>query len=193
MTQRDSIINAAEECSRVIKLSIEQNAAAIEDAARMIVDSLLGGGKILVCGNGGSAADSQHFAAELVGRFLANRAPYAAISLTTDTSILTAVANDFGFDSVFERQVAALGRAGDVLVGISTSGNSPNVLRALDAAAVEGMKTISITGEGGGAMAAKSDILIAAASKETPRIQEAHSLIVHLLCGLVESALCVQA
>lgn len=178
----------AESC-RVKALVAEKMSEDIAHAASLIADSLEAGGKLLVCGNGGSAADSQHMAAELVGRYLKNRHAYAAVALTTDTSILTAVANDFGFNEVFERQVRGLGRKGDVLLGISTSGNSPDVFKAVAAAREIGMKTIALTGQGGGKLAKISDVLLAVPSDFTPRIQESHSMIIHLLCEIIENTL----
>ena len=144
------------------------------------------GGKILWCGNGGSAGDSQHLAADIVGRFRRNRRALASIALTTDTSILTAVANDHGFETVFSRQVEAFGNAGDLLVGISTSGNSPNVVAALRQARSQGLVTVAFTGRGGGNCAAFADHLFDVASGDTARIQEAHILAGHLLCDWIE-------
>lgn len=178
------------ESCEAINASMEKLGGAIADAATLCAATIKSGGKILICGNGGSAADSQHMAAELVGRFLKERAPYAAISLTTDTSISTAISNDYGFETLFERQVLALGREGDVLIGISTSGNSQNVLLALDAAAGLGMKSIGLTGRGGGKMAEKLHILLDAQTTSTPRIQEVHGALVHILCDLIETILC---
>lgn len=163
-----------------------------EDVARLagvLADALARGGKILLCGNGGSAADAQHLAAEFVNRFLMERRPLPAVALTTDTSILTAVGNDFGFDQVFAKQVQALGREGDVLLGLSTSGNSPNVIAALEAGREQGMTTIGLTGEGGGAMPGLCDHLLAVPSRRTPLIQEIHITVGHLLCLLVDEIL----
>ncbi|MBR5784408.1 MAG: D-sedoheptulose 7-phosphate isomerase [Bacteroidales bacterium] len=159
----------------------------IRKAAEMIVDSLSLGGKIHFCGNGGSAADAQHIAAELSGRFYFNRPPLNAEALHCNTSYLTAVANDFGYDVIFSRLLEADGRKGDVLVGISTSGNSKNILNAYDTAREKGIKTISFTGNGGGMMKDKSDILLAVPSNCTPRIQECHILIGHIICQIVEN------
>ncbi len=175
----------------VLKASVDAAVEAITDASLAIVASLKSGGKVLICGNGGSAADAQHMAAELVGRFLLDRAPYAAVALTTDTSVLTALTNDFGADCIFEKQVQALGRAGDVFIGISTSGNSRNVLAAITAAKQAGMVTIAMTGCGGGRLKFLSDILIDAASDHTPRIQETHAFFVHTICEIVEQAMAV--
>lgn len=178
------------ESCEAISATIKKLSGATADAAALCADAIRNGAKILICGNGGSAADSQHMAAELVGRFLRERSPYAAIALTTDTSISTAVSNDYGFDTLFERQVLALGKSGDVLIGISTSGNSRNVLLALEAAAGLGMKSIGLTGKGGGKMAEKLDILLDAETTATPRIQEAHGALIHILCDLIETDLC---
>jgi len=145
------------------------------------------GHKILFCGNGGSAADSQHWAAEIVGRFQKERAGLPAIALTTDTSILTAIGNDYGFDRIFARQVEALGQQGDLLVAISTSGNSANVLAAVEVAKGKGMKIVGLTAQGGGKLAEVSDVILAIPSKTTARAQEIHSLIGHILCEMVEA------
>jgi len=145
------------------------------------------GHKILFCGNGGSAADSQHLAAEIVGRFQKERAGLPALALTTDTSILTAIGNDYGFDKIFARQVEALGAQGDVLVAFSTSGNSANVLSAVEVAKSKGMKIIGFTGQGGGKLAEVSDVLLAIPSKTTARAQEVHGIIGHILCEIVEA------
>lgn len=160
----------------------------ISKAAQLITDSLSAGNKILVCGNGGSAADSQHFACEMVGRFKMERKPIPVIALTTDTSIITAWANDYSFDTVFERQIEALGKSGDVLFGISTSGNSKNVLFAMRKAKKLGLRTIGLLGSGGGRIKEFSDIALIVPSKETPRIQESHITIIHIICELVETA-----
>lgn len=144
------------------------------------------GYKILLCGNGGSAADAQHLAAELIGRFVKERRSLAAVALTTDTSILTSIANDYSYDTVFERQVEGLGRAGDVLIGISTSGNSENVLRAMKKARDIGMHTIGLTGEDGGKLKSICDLTLNVPSRITARIQEMHILAGHIICELVE-------
>ena len=158
----------------------------IEAMAERCKAALASGNKILFCGNGGSAADSQHLAAELVGRFQKERRSLASIALTTDTSILTAVGNDYGYDEVFARQVDGLGRSGDILIGISTSGNSKNVVKAVESARNIGMHTFAFTGEGGGKMAELCDLTFAVPSKVTARIQEMHILAGHILCELVE-------
>jgi D-sedoheptulose 7-phosphate isomerase len=159
---------------------------AIAEAAAIVVHSLRQGNKLLLFGNGGSAADAQHLAAEFVGRFVLERRALPAIALTTDTSILTAVGNDYGFDQVFARQIEALGRPGDVAIGISTSGNSPNVLAAINVAAARGLKTVGLAGKDGGALAKAVDVAIVIPSSNTARIQECHITIGHLFCELVE-------
>lgn len=164
-------------------------AGPIRDCAKVMIGALQGGHKILVMGNGGSAADAQHLAAEMVGRFLLERKALPAIALTTDTSILTAVGNDYGFDDIFARQVEALARPGDVLIGISTSGNSRNVKRALEAGKHIGATTIALLGRDGGEIGPLVDLDLTVACAATPRIQEAHLLIIHLLCDLVEKGL----
>lgn len=170
----------------------EGQAEMIARAAALVVASLRQGGKLLLCGNGGSAADAQHLAAELVGRYQLERRALAAVALTTDTSILTSVANDYDFESVFERQVEGLGRCGDVLLGISTSGNSKNVLRAMARAREMGLTTIAFTGGDGGDMARLADVAIVAPARQTCHIQEMHIAAGHLLCGLVETALAAE-
>lgn len=164
-------------------------APVVARAAGAMTESLEHGGKVLLCGNGGSAADAQHLAAELVGRFVLERRPLPAIALTTDSSILTAVGNDYGFEDVFIRQVQAHGRTGDVLVGISTSGNSSNVLQAVQVARGLGMLTIGLSGRDGGRLAEQVDFPIVVNSSSTARIQECHIAIGHILCELVEAAL----
>ena len=162
---------------------------AVQAAAAQAVHCLRAGGKVLLCGNGGSASDSQHIAAELVGRFVADRTPLSAIALSTDTSALTAIANDYGYREVFARQVQALGRAGDCLIGISTSGNSDNVLAAVRTAKALGIRTIGLTGRGGGALAQECEIALVVPSDVTARIQEAHIFIGHVLCEQIETDL----
>ncbi len=158
----------------------------IEGFANICRTALEAGCKVLLCGNGGSAADSQHLAAELVGRFQKERRGLPGIALTTDTSILTAVGNDYGFDTVFSRQVEALARTGDVVVGLSTSGNSPNVVKALEAAKAIGAFAVGLTGHGGGKLAEISDICIRVPAEVTARIQEGHILIGHIVCQLID-------
>ncbi|HWE84011.1 MAG TPA: D-sedoheptulose 7-phosphate isomerase [Terracidiphilus sp.] len=151
-----------------------------------MTETLHSGGKIFWCGNGGSAADSQHLCAELVGRFRCERRAIASIALTANTSVLTAVANDYGYEYVFSRQLESLGAPGDLLVGISTSGNSENVVTAMETARARGLVTVALTGEGGGRMAQFADHLLAVPSRDTARIQEMHILAGHLLCDWVE-------
>jgi len=158
-------------------------------AGAVAIQTLQQGGKILFCGNGGSAADSQHLAAELTGRFIKDRRPLAAIALSTDTSALTCIANDYSFDEVFARQVQGLGRAGDLLIGISTSGNSKNVIRAVEEAKKIGMHTLGLLGRDGGQLRALCEHHIIVPSQVTARIQESHILIGHTLCGLIEQGL----
>ena len=163
---------------------------ALERAVEEIVHALRAGGKLLLFGNGGSAADAQHIAAEFVNRYLIERPPLPAIALTTDTSALTSIANDYGVADLFAKQIHALGRAGDVAIAISTSGNSANVLRALEVCRELGIRTIGLTGGNGGAMAGRVDhLLCVSATSVTPRIQETHILIGHALCEMVDQAL----
>ena len=166
--------------------SLKNISPAIDQAFQLIQASLSAGGKILICGNGGSAADAQHFAAELVGRFETTRPGLAALSLSTDTSNLTAIANDFGFEHVFSRQVEAIGKAEDCLVALSTSGNSKNVLKAVASANAMGMKTIGLLGNNGGQLLQSCHHAMVVPSGSTARIQECHILIIHILCALVD-------
>jgi D-sedoheptulose 7-phosphate isomerase len=178
-------------------IAVKQEAEQIlpEQVARGIVvmtDCLRSGGKVMACGNGGSAADAQHFAAELIGRFERERQELAAIALTTDTSILTAVANDYSYDEIFSKQVRGLGKNGDILIGISTSGNSKNVIKAIEAAKKMGIKIIALTGNGGGKIASlldEDDIHLCAPSNRTARIQETHLVLLHALCDGVDHLL----
>ena len=160
-------------------------AGAIEEAGILVRDALAAGHKLLICGNGGSAADSQHIAAEIVGRFKKERISLPALALTVDTSILTAVGNDYGFETVFSRQIEGLGQEGDVLIGISTSGNSRNVVRAVETAKKKGLLVISMTGEGG-RLGTMADISLAVPSRVTARIQEMHILMAHIICEVAE-------
>lgn len=164
----------------------EENADLVVDAARTLAVRLARGGKILFCGNGGSAADAQHLAAEFVNRFEMDRPPLAAIALTTDSSILTSIGNDFDFDQIYAKQVLALGGPEDVLVGISTSGNSENVIQAFLAARENGLLTMALTGRGGGKMATLADMLINVPNQSTALVQEVHITVGHLLCRLVD-------
>ncbi len=170
-----------------IKLSV--NAATIVEIAQSIIDTYNKGGKVVLFGNGGSAADAQHIAAELVGKYKMIRKPLPAISLTTNTSIITACANDYGYESVFTRQVQALVEKDDVVIGISTSGSSPNVLEGIKAAKEIGAKTVGFTGEQGSKLGNIVDICLAVPSNDTPRIQEAHITAGHIICFLVERAI----
>lgn len=172
--------------------AVDELAAPIAGAIEVIVACLLADGKVLACGNGGSACDAQHFAAELVGRFEAERQELAALALTTDTAILTAVSNDYAFEQVFARQVRALGRTGDVLLAISTSGNSANVIAAIEAAHENGLDVIALTGKGGGRIGAllrDTDIHICVPATRTARIQETHLLAIHCLCDGIDCLL----
>ncbi len=164
-------------------------AGEVQRAGTLIANALTAGGKLLACGNGGSAADAQHLASELTGRFIQDRRPLAAIALTTDSSALTCIGNDYGFDDVFVRPLLGLGRPGDVLVAISTSGHSANVLRAAQAARDHGIRVVGLLGRDGGQLKALSDVAIVVPSPTTARIQEAHILVIHTLCGLVEQQL----
>ena len=160
---------------------------SILNAGEILRTALAADGKVLLFGNGGSAADAQHWAAELTGRYLRERPGLAALALTTDTSALTAIGNDYGFDQVFARQVEALARPGDVAVGISTSGNSQNVRLALQKARAIGCKTVAVLGRDGGAIAPEVDVALVYGGEDTPRIQEFHTVLGHLLCALVEA------
>lgn len=183
------VIRAALSEHVAVMASISESADELSAASAELVACVAGGSKILVCGNGGSAADAQHLAAELVGRFLRERRPLPAIALTVNTSVLTAVANDYQFADVFRRQVEALGHPGDVLVAISTSGDSPNVLRAAECARSKGMKCIGILGHDGGRLAPLCDVALIVRASHVARIQEAHEWIIHVLCELVENSI----
>jgi D-sedoheptulose 7-phosphate isomerase len=187
-TGRAFLVNNLEE-HRELFSRLESVAPEIDAATALIVAALKAGRKLMFCGNGGSAADSQHLASEFTGRFIKDRRPLAALALTTDSSALTCIANDYSFDEVFYRQVLGLGRDGDCLIAISTSGNSRNVIRAAEAARHGGMHTIGLLGRDGGKLRALCDVPIVVPSTSTARIQEAHSFIGHTLCGLVEQAL----
>ncbi len=181
---------AAADALAVLHEAVSALRPGIEAAADELARVLRAGGRILVCGNGGSAADAQHFAAELCGRYRRERRAYAAVALTTDTSVLTSVGNDYGFERVFARQVEGLGRPGDALVGFSTSGRSPNVLRAFETARAAGLRTLAIAGGDGGPLRGLADrCLCVAASASTPRIQEGHQFILHALCEIIEERL----
>ena len=184
----DIVRNALEDHRRVADQLLAGLAGAIERAGDLLVDSISKGGRLLAFGNGGSAADAQHFVAELVGRYKKERRAIPAIALTTDTSILTAVGNDYGYDAVFARQIEAHAQPGDLACGISTSGNSPNVVRALIAARDRGAATIALGGNTGGKLNDLADVALIVPSTVTARIQEAHITIIHILCELVDEA-----
>ncbi|MBI4065859.1 D-sedoheptulose 7-phosphate isomerase [Candidatus Kaiserbacteria bacterium] len=179
------ILTRIKEHQATVRLLVGQ-ATVIEKIARIFIKSLKNGGKILLCGNGGSAADAQHVAAELVGRFKKERRAWPAIALVSNPSTVTAIGNDYGFEYVFLRQVEALAKKGDVVVGISTSGNSKNVLNAMSEAKKVGCATIGATGKNGGELAKIADVCFRASSDNTPRVQEAHILMWHIVCELVE-------
>ena len=191
-------MNSTSDHTLTISAAIAENAANLQklkeqtaDIARagdLMIAALRAGRAIYFCGNGGSAADAQHLAAELSGRFLKNRRPLPGVALTTNSSALTAIGNDFGFDEVFSRQLEGVGTRGDVLVSLSTSGNSSNVVKAVESARSLGMKTIGLTGERDSALSAKCDICLKVPSTSTPRIQEMHILVGHILCELAENA-----
>lgn len=175
--------------SIAVKELLLQNVGAVEDAARLLIGAVDSGKRIFICGNGGSAADSQHMAAELSGRFEMERRGLPCIALTVDSSALTALSNDYGFDRVFSRQLEALAGEGDVLIGISTSGNSPNVAEAAAKAGEMGLKIIALTGQSGGALEKAAHVCIRIPSARTCRVQESHILIIHILCGILEREL----
>jgi D-sedoheptulose 7-phosphate isomerase len=188
----DNILRKNIESSiQVHALLLEACLPAMAVAADALIAAYRGGRKALFFGNGGSAADAQHLAAEFLGRYLIERRPLPALALHTDTSAVTSIANDYGYEHVFSRQIQGLGIAGDVAIGISTSGNSPNILEGLRVAHQMGLYTIGLTGAGGGSMRELVDVLIAAPSSETPRIQECHILVGHALCDAVERAIAV--
>ena len=170
--------------------ALRASAGIIDQAAELCIDALSNGHKVIFCGNGGSAADSQHLAAELMGRFLIDRAPLPALALTVDTSALTAIGNDYGYEEVFARQLRGIGNKGDVLVGLSTSGTSKNVVKAFQDAKAIGVRCVAMTGEAAGPMSELADIAIQAPSAQTNHIQEMHIAIGHIICGIVEARLC---
>ena len=185
---KDIILHILEKSLQVKRSYIEGNIANILEGADMIAACISAGRKILIFGNGGSAADAQHLAAEFVNRFKIERPPLAALALTTDTSLLTSVANDYHFDDIFSKQIEALGNQGDIAWGISTSGNSANVIKAIQAAKAKGLNTIGMTGPGG-ELAKCADLAFSANTDDTPRIQEAHITVGHILCELVDRKL----
>lgn len=188
MISIEKIIKDSIDVKRLI-LNDKKLVQRVNDAAMMCVESLKNGGKIHFCGNGGSAADAQHLAAELSGRFYYDRPPLNAEALHVNTSYLTAVANDYSYDMIYARMLQASAKKGDVIVGISTSGNSTNILKAFDVAKEIGVKTIGMTGESGGKMANVCDILLNVPSKCTPRIQESHIMIGHIICEIIEATI----
>jgi len=187
---RDKIKDLLLESIQVKEELLRSNIGQIKEIADMIIDTLKKNGKILVFGNGGSASDSQHIAAEFIGRFKKERNPLAAIALTTNTSILTALANDYGYETVFAKQIEALGQKDDVAIGISTSGKAKNVSAAIKQAKKMGIKTIALSGGDGGEIAKLADLSLVVPSTVTARIQEAHITIAHIICELVEDNAC---
>ncbi len=186
---RREITKRLEESAQIKKVIAKSKIDEIESMVKFIIMAYKTGGKVVLFGNGGSAADAQHIAGELVGRFMLKRQAFPAIALTTNTSTLTAVANDYGYDAVFSRQVEALVNEKDVVIAISTSGNSPNVIEAIKLAKTKGAKTIGLTGGNGGRLAEVADLVLIVPSDSTPRIQEAHITIGHIVCELVEREL----
>ena len=179
--------------TRIMEQTVAECSATIDEISASLVECFRKGNKVMLCGNGGSAADSQHMAAEFVNRFRMDRAALPAIALTGDTSILTAIGNDSSYEFTFSRQVEALGRPGDILATISTSGGSPNILKALELARERRVKTVGFTGEKGRqSMAPKCDLCLVVPSADTPRVQEVHEFIWHVICGMVEQALFVE-
>ena len=177
------------EAARLHERAARVSARAVVAAVETLHEAIGGGAKVLIFGNGGSAADAQHFACELVGRFLRERRAVPALALTTDSSTMTAIANDYGFERVFARQIEALGRPGDVAIGISTSGTSPNVLAGLQCARARGLKTVAFTGGSGGSVGAAADVHVNVPHAVTPRVQEVHRTLIHAVCDLVERRL----
>lgn len=188
---KDYVLAQIAEAQRVMTAMLANEAlvSEVEAAAQACINSINGGGKILLAGNGGSAADAQHIAGEFVSRFAFDRPGLPAIALTTDTSILTAIGNDYGYEKLFARQVQAHGQKGDVFIGYSTSGKSPNVLLAFEEARSRGLICVGFTGNRGGAMRDLCDYLLEVPTADTPKIQEGHLVLGHILCGLVENAI----
>jgi D-sedoheptulose 7-phosphate isomerase len=185
----DIILKRFKESSEVKNRFLKENLSKLLDVVKLISHTFEVGNKIFFFGNGGSAADAQHLACEFVNRFIMDRPPLPAIALTTDTSILTSVSNDIAFNEIFSRQLRALGKEGDIAIGISTSGSSPNVIKAFEVAKEIGMKTVALTGNDGGVLAKKVDFPLIVPSTSTPRIQETHILVGHILCEMVEHSL----
>lgn len=191
VTMREEIIDKISESIKVKQsiLNNEDILNAIEETAEMIINCYQNGGSVYIMGNGGSASDAQHMAGELVGRFLMERKGLPAMSFSTDTSVLTAIGNDYGYDALFERQTEAHVKMGDVVIGISTSGNSTNIIKAFDKAKEIGAFTVGLLGKDGGMLKNKSDVCILVECNKTPHVQESHITIIHILCGLVEKAM----
>jgi D-sedoheptulose 7-phosphate isomerase len=190
MTIQTRILNQFQESIAAKQAALTTLSQSIEAAVRTMTACLAAGGKVMACGNGGSAADAQHFAAELLNRFEKERPPLAAVALTTDSSTLTSIANDYAFDQIFAKQVAGLGRQGDVLLAISTSGNSPNVLEAIKVAHVLGVRVVALTGKSGGTIGSElgsDDVHLCVPHERTARIQEVHLLILHCLCDGIDA------
>jgi D-sedoheptulose 7-phosphate isomerase len=189
MDMHDRIVRIFQRSIEVKKAFLQSQGRQLEEAALQVVRALKGGKKVLLFGNGGSAADAQHLAAEFVNRFLYDRPALPAIALTTDSSVLTSISNDYEYDRIFSRQIEALGRKGDVAIGLSTSGNSPNVLLGLQKGREMGLFTIAFSGNDGGKMRGVAEVCLAVPCRETPRIQETHITMGHALCELVEAAI----
>ena len=186
---QNTIIKIFEESAQVKVKFARENAEKIVEVVQLIAQAFRDGKKVLIFGNGGSATDASHIAAEFVNRFLMERPPLPAIALNTDVAVLTSISNDYDYSQVFSKQLAALGHEGDVVIGISTSGNSPNVIKALDVARKNGMKTVVLTGGSGGKLAHMADYAFTVATKNTPRIQETHITLGHTICQLVDEEL----
>jgi D-sedoheptulose 7-phosphate isomerase len=189
MNMRDRIIKIFEESARVQTAFAKENAEKINDVVRLIAQAFREGKKVILFGNGGSATDASHIAAEFVNRFLMERPPLPAIALNTDAAVMTSISNDYDYSQVFSKQLAALGHEGDIVIALSTSGNSPNVLKAVEVAKKNGMKIIAITGGTGGKLAPLADYSFIVATKHTPRIQETHITLGHTICEMVDEEL----
>ena len=185
-----SIAQILNEISSNFSFLGEKSVSNIEEASKMIIDSLKNGGKIMFCGNGGSASDAQHLSAELVGRYMKNRKPLASVALTTDTSVITAISNDFSFDNIFSRQIESIGNKGDILYAISTSGKSQNIINALKAAKKLNIKTLGITGSCDSSFKKICDLVISVPALRPDRIQEMHIAVGHIICEILEEELC---
>jgi D-sedoheptulose 7-phosphate isomerase len=186
---KEAVIKIFEEGARVKNAFAKENADRIVEVVHLIARTFREGHKVILFGNGGSATDASHIAAEFVNRFLIDRPPLPAIALNTDIAVLTSISNDFGYDQIFSKQLTALGHEGDVVIGISTSGNSPNVIKALDVAKKNGMKTVVLTGGAGGKMSNLADYTFVVPSRHTPHIQETHITLGHILCQFVDEEL----